>query len=431
VNIKVITTSEIKISVLIDRKYMELAVQALHDTFELERPEFPLSCPCPNAAKATAASFCAACAMCWHPRQGAGPAGPRITHLIADSMGTEVCSIYLFRDPETLELCATEGAEEGSRPPDPDEAGRGAGRPRGPHRPAGEHRRCPRRKGLPLHARDGEEIYSSFLGVPIQRVGEKLGVLVVQSKTAREFSEDDIYALDVVAMVLAEMTELGAFTGDEGGDEGAAQAAGDVPRRHRARKARPRAGSGCTKPRVVVTNPVADDPLTEIDRIREAVGELRCRSTTCWPPNSWTRSRSRFWRPTGCSPIRAAGCAGWKRTSCAACRPRRRWKRNNPPPAPGWSRCRTLPARTAARSGRPVEPAAAHPDRAGQDTGAEMPDNPILVARNIGPAELLEYGRKLKGVVLEEGSVGSHAAIVARALAIPLVIHAAAWWPRR
>ena len=37
VNIKVITTSEIKISVLIERKYMELAVQALHDAFGLEK----------------------------------------------------------------------------------------------------------------------------------------------------------------------------------------------------------------------------------------------------------------------------------------------------------------------------------------------------------------------------------------------------------
>ena len=37
INIKVITTSEIKISVLVDRKYMELAVQALHDAFELEK----------------------------------------------------------------------------------------------------------------------------------------------------------------------------------------------------------------------------------------------------------------------------------------------------------------------------------------------------------------------------------------------------------
>ena len=60
----------------------------------------------------------------------------------------------------------------------------------------------------------------------------------------------------------------------------------------------------------------------------------------------------------------------------------------------------------------------------GSETGAEMPDDPILVARNIGPAELLDYGRGLRGIVLEEGSVGSHAAIVARALAIPLVIHA-------
>ncbi|WP_428928204.1 aspartate kinase [Marinibacterium sp. SX1] len=37
INIKVITTSEIKISVLIDRKYTELAVQSLHDAFELEK----------------------------------------------------------------------------------------------------------------------------------------------------------------------------------------------------------------------------------------------------------------------------------------------------------------------------------------------------------------------------------------------------------
>jgi len=37
VNIKVITTSEIKTSVLVDRKYLELAVQALHDAFGLEK----------------------------------------------------------------------------------------------------------------------------------------------------------------------------------------------------------------------------------------------------------------------------------------------------------------------------------------------------------------------------------------------------------
>ena len=60
----------------------------------------------------------------------------------------------------------------------------------------------------------------------------------------------------------------------------------------------------------------------------------------------------------------------------------------------------------------------------GADARADMPDNPILVARNIGPGELLEYGKKIKGIVLEEGSVGSHATIVARAWAIPLIINA-------
>ncbi|WP_417241636.1 aspartate kinase [Celeribacter sp.] len=37
INLKVIATSEIKISVLVDRKYTELAVQSLHDAFELDK----------------------------------------------------------------------------------------------------------------------------------------------------------------------------------------------------------------------------------------------------------------------------------------------------------------------------------------------------------------------------------------------------------
>jgi aspartate kinase len=38
INIQMITTSEIKTSVVIDEKYMELAVRALHKAFELEQP---------------------------------------------------------------------------------------------------------------------------------------------------------------------------------------------------------------------------------------------------------------------------------------------------------------------------------------------------------------------------------------------------------
>ena len=37
INIKVISTSEIKISVLLERKYLELAIQSLHQAFELSK----------------------------------------------------------------------------------------------------------------------------------------------------------------------------------------------------------------------------------------------------------------------------------------------------------------------------------------------------------------------------------------------------------
>ena len=138
----------------------------------------------------------------------------RITHLIADSMGVEVCSIYLFRDDDTLELCATEGLKKESVHQTRMKLGEGlVGRVAKTSTPINTAN-APAERGFRYMPETGEEIYSSFLGVPIQRLGEKLGVLVVQSKTARQFSEDALYAVEVVAMVVAEMTELGAFIGE-------------------------------------------------------------------------------------------------------------------------------------------------------------------------------------------------------------------------
>ena len=55
----------------------------------------------------------------------------------------------------------------------------------------------------------GEEIYSSFLGVPILRGGNTLGVLVVQNKARRTYPEEEIEALETTAMLLAEMIASG------------------------------------------------------------------------------------------------------------------------------------------------------------------------------------------------------------------------------
>ncbi|ALG91811.1 MULTISPECIES: phosphoenolpyruvate--protein phosphotransferase [Actibacterium] len=349
----------------------------------------------------------------------------RITHIIADSMRTEVCSIYLFRDAETLELCATEGLKAAAVHKTRMRVGEGlVGRVAQSAQPINTGN-APAAKGFRYMPETGEEVYSSFLGVPIQRLGERLGVLVVQSKEAREFSGDEVYALEVVAMVLAEMTELGAFIG-----EGAA-----LSPLHQ-RTAMFRGGVGqegvaaghvwLHEPRVVVTNPIADDPVSEQARLRAAVDALRVSVNDMLSSADTIDGEQK-------DVLEAyrmfANSRGWLRrmeediarglSAEAAVEKEQSTAR---------ARLQTVPDAYLRERLHDLDDLSNRLLRIltgqGQDTGAEMPPDPILIARNIGPGELLAYGRSLKGIVLEEGSVGSHAAIVARALAIPLVINA-------
>ncbi len=349
----------------------------------------------------------------------------RIPHLIADSMRCEVCSVYLFLDDDTLELCATEGLKQGAVHVTRMRLGEGlVGRVAKTGVPMNSAN-APAEKGFRFMPETGEEIYSSFLGVPIQRVGEKLGVLVVQSKEAREFSDDEVYGLEVVAMVLAEMTELGAFVG-----EGPALSAlHQQPVLFRGATGQEGAAEGHVwlhQPRVVVTRPVGDDPLVEHERLNAAVAELR------------TSVDQMVASVDGGDKDQAEVLETYRMFANS-----RSWlKRMDEDIDRGLSAEAAVEKEQSAARARLEQAQDAYlRDRLhdlddlsnrllriltgqGRDTGAAMPENPILVARNIGPAELLEYGRKLRGVVLEEGSVGSHAVIVARALAIPLVIHA-------
>jgi len=349
----------------------------------------------------------------------------RITTIIATSMGLEVCSIYLFRDTETLELCATEGLKPESVHKTRMRIGEGlVGRVARTTRVVNAAD-APSEPGFRYMPETGEEIYSSFLGVPIQRLGETLGVLVVQSKEARAFSDDEVYGMEVVAMVLAEMTELGAFVG-----EGAALAAlHQRPATFRGGVGQEGSAMGHVwlhEPRVVVTNPIADDPEAEITRLHEAVDHLRISVDELLAAADSTDkdhaqvleayrmfANSRGWMRRMEDNIRrglsAAAAVEKEQTATRA--------RMTQVPDP-YLRERLHDLDDL--SNRLLRILTGQ----GEETGAEMPPDPILVASNIGPGELLQYGRKLKGVVLEEGSVASHAAIVARAWAIPLIVHA-------
>ncbi len=347
----------------------------------------------------------------------------KITYLTADSMGSEVCSIYLFRDEDTLELCASEGLNPEAVHQTRMKLGEGLVGRVAKSGSIINTANAPQAKGFRFMPETGEEIYSSFLGVPIQRLGEKLGVLVVQSKEAREFSGDEVYALEVVAMVLAEMTELGAFQG-----EGAALSA-----RHqqsvliRGTTAQEGAAEGHVwlhEPRVVITNPIAEDPHKELERLTEAVDKLRI-SVDQMLADTGDKEQMEVME----AYRMFANSKGWMRrmqediarglTAEAAVEKEQSTARNRMEQVTD-AYLRERLHDLDDLSNRLLRILTGQ----GKETGAEMPADPILVARNIGPAELLDYGRSLRGIVLEEGSVGSHAAIVARALAIPLVIRA-------
>ncbi len=349
----------------------------------------------------------------------------KVVQLIAGSMQAEVCSIYLFRDDETLELCATKGLEQEAVHKTRMRLGEGLVGRTAKFGKVINTADAPSEKNFRYMPETGEERYSSFCGVPIQRLGEALGVLVVQSKAARKLTADEVYALEIVAMVIAEMTELGAFVG-----EGAALSARhQQPVLLRGTVAQEGASEGKVflhEPRVVVTNPISDDPEKEHDRLVKAIDELRASvdnmltgARTVDADQAQVLEAYRMFANSGSWLRRmkadienglSAEAAVEKEQSLARARlsqagdPYLRERMNDLDDLSN----RLLRILTGQ----------------GADARDDMPDNPILVARNIGPGELLDYGKKLKGIVLEEGSVGSHATIVARAWAIPLIINA-------
>ncbi|MXW86863.1 MAG: GAF domain-containing protein, partial [Boseongicola sp. SB0667_bin_21] len=117
-----------------------------------------------------------------------------VTNIISEEMQSEVCSIYLFLDSDTLELCASKGLKKDAVHKTRMRLGEGlVGRVARDGIVVNEAD-APAAKGFRFMPETGEEMFSSFCGVPIQRLGDRQGVLVVQSREARAFSEDEVAA---------------------------------------------------------------------------------------------------------------------------------------------------------------------------------------------------------------------------------------------
>src|ERR1700712_3071039 len=141
-----------------------------------------------------------------------------LTELVAGEMVAEVCTLYAMRPGDLLELTATHGLN-------PDSVGRtrlrvGEGIV-GITAATGAVQNLPDAQNHPAFAyrpETGEDPFASLLSVPVRRAGRTLGVLAVQNRAPRRYTEDEVEVLETVAMLLAEvLAAAGAADGAEQG----------------------------------------------------------------------------------------------------------------------------------------------------------------------------------------------------------------------
>lgn len=349
----------------------------------------------------------------------------RIVRDIASNMVAEVCSLYVLRADSVLELYATEGLNPNAVHLAQLRLGQGlVGTIAASARPlnlsnAQEH---PAFAYLP---ETGEEIYNSFLGVPVLRAGRTLGVLVVQNKTMRHYRDDEVEALETTAMVIAEMI-----------------ATGDLARLTRPGLEldlrRPVSFTGLSfnegvglghvvlhEPRIVVTNLFNEDSEEEVRRLETSLSSLRLSI------DDMLERRDVAFEGEHRQVLEAyrmfANDRGWVRRLEEAIR-------NGLTAEAAVEKVQSdMRARMLHMTDPYLRERMSDFDdlanrllrqlmgRGPEDVAASLPKDAIIVARSMGAAELLDYPRdKMRGLVLEDGAATSHVVIVARAMGIPV-----------
>jgi phosphotransferase system enzyme I (PtsP) len=350
----------------------------------------------------------------------------KIVNLIADNMRADVCSFYVLRDDGALELFATRGLKAESVHMTTLRLGEGLVGLIAAEAELLNLSNAPAHPGFAYRPETGEDPFNAFLGVPVLRAGQTLGVLVVQNRDSRIYGEDETEALLTTATILAEMIATSDF-------DSLIKPGQDIDLR------RPRSFDGASfsdgvalgqvvlhDPRVVVVNFIAEDIDAELQRLSDALSTMRVSIDNMLDHGDMQNISDH--REILESYRMFAHDRGWVDRLMEAI--------NNGLTAE--AAVERVQNDTRARMMRSTDPYIK--DRLhdlddlanrllriltgdGRAMGIkELPENAILVARNMGPAELLEYDRsRLRGVVLEEGGATAHVAIVAKSLGLVAV----------
>ncbi len=341
--------------------------------------------------------------------------------IVASETAADACSVYAMRPGDLLELAATCGLNPGAVGRTRLRVGEGIV---GLSAATGAVLNLPDAQNHPAFAyrpETSEEPYVSLLALPIRRAGHTVGVLVLQSRSVRQFDDLEVEILETVAMLMA--GPLASAGASDGAEEGVVST---LPRVFAGKTLAGGIAIGPVVPRgprFVARRLLADDPEAEQARLHRAAGQMQRRLDDLigarMPDGDAPREVLEAYRLI-------AADTGWLRRVDAAIR------------GGGLSAEAAVQRVTGElrdRMRRLADPylrerLADLEDLAGRllveldGSPLETPVVPgaILLARRLGPAELLDWhARGIVGLVIEEASAGGHAAIMARALGLPML----------
>lgn len=345
-----------------------------------------------------------------------------IVQLIAKELHADICSLYLLRPTQYLELYAIQGEDLEKASQKKIIVGQGL---------IGSIASS----ALPLALNNTQHSYlvdvsehteniQSFMGVPILRDGEVIGVISLQSHSNRAYIEDEIETLEIIATVFAELIAGGQLVSNT------APETVMLPARLEGKRIITGIAIGHAVlhlPRIDLKRLLADDPETEIIRLDRALKdinkaiELYVRRDDIQFKSDYEEVlenyRSIFNDTRWLAKIREAIYEGL--TAEAAV-----YKVRNDTRA-RFKQIQDPMFREKLSEFEDLNNRLYHHLTGQENLGKrKIPEDAILFARNMASAELLDYDRQsLKGLVLEEASIHSHVAIVARSLDLPLVSH--------
>ncbi|RAU22946.1 phosphoenolpyruvate--protein phosphotransferase [Paramagnetospirillum kuznetsovii] len=350
----------------------------------------------------------------------------KVVTLIAADMVAEVCSCYVMRAGDILELFSTEGLRKDAVHQTRLRVGEGLVGDIAAHARPLALADAQAHPNFAYRPETGEEIFHSLMGVPIIRGSRVVGVLVVQNRTMRHYTDEEIETLETVAMVLAELVASGELVNRS--ELVPVDGNALLPLRLEGVKLNGGVGIGIAvlhRPRITIRRLVAEDPDVELERLKKALAGIK---TALEELFSRPEMRDGEHRDVLETYRMFTEDKGWINRISEAIRTG----------LTAEAAVQKVHDDTRARMSQITDPYLRERMHDFEDLAnrllqylsgddeevprGELPENSILIGRNMGPMELFDYDpKRLRGLVLEEGSATAHVAIVARALDIPVV----------